>query len=206
MIMEKTEDLRRQIAALVDEYAALAFAPKPFTPGSSIVPPSGKVIGAAELKNMVEASLDGWLTSGRFNDAFEQRLAQYLGVKHLITVNSGSSANLVAFSTLTSPMLGDRAIGPGDEIIGAQLFIVQGWPLGPAMTVAVLAGLAAGLLSAVLIVLVKLPPFIATLGVMGISRGLAFIITEGQYFDVSTMMPGGWRPPPAGPRRRTTCS
>jgi ribose/xylose/arabinose/galactoside ABC-type transport system permease subunit len=79
-------------------------------------------------------------------------------------------------------------------VVGAQLFIVQGWPLGPAMTVAVLVGLAAGLLSAVLVVLVKLPPFIATLGVMGICRGLAFIITEGQYFDVSTMMPGGWRP------------
>lgn len=122
--MEKTEELRRQIAALVDEYAALAFAPKPFTPGSSIVPPSGKVIGAGELKNMVEASLDGWLTSGRFNDAFEQRLAEYLGVKNLITVNSGSSANLVAFSTLTSPMLGDRAIRPDDEVIG----VAAGFP------------------------------------------------------------------------------
>jgi len=79
-------------------------------------------------------------------------------------------------------------------VVGAQLFIVQGWPLGPAMIVAVLVGLAAGLLSAALVVLVKLPPFIATLGVMGISRGLAFIITEGQYFDVSTRLPGGWRP------------
>jgi ribose/xylose/arabinose/galactoside ABC-type transport system permease subunit len=79
-------------------------------------------------------------------------------------------------------------------VVGAQLFIVQGWSLGPAMTLGVLVGLAAGLLSAALVVLVKLPPFIATLGVMGISRGLAFIITEGQYFDVSTMLPGGWRP------------
>jgi ribose transport system permease protein len=79
-------------------------------------------------------------------------------------------------------------------VVGAQLFVVQGWPLFPAMSLAVLVGLAAGLLSAALIVVAKLPPFIATLGVMGISRGLAFIITEGQYFDVSTMMPGGWRP------------
>ena len=79
-------------------------------------------------------------------------------------------------------------------VVGAQLFVVQGWPLGPAMIAAVLVGLLAGLLSAVLVVLVKLPPFIATLGVMGISRGLAFIITEGQYFDVSTLLPGGWRP------------
>ena len=79
-------------------------------------------------------------------------------------------------------------------VVGAQLFVVRGWPLGPAMIVGVLAGLAAGLLSAVLVVLVKLPPFIATLGVMGISRGLAFIITEGQYFDVSSRLLGGWRP------------
>ena len=122
--MERTEEIRRQIAALVDEFAALALAPKPFVPGSSVVPPSGKVIGAAELKNMVEASLDGWLTTGRFNDAFEQRLAKYLGVKHLITVNSGSSANLVAFSALTSPKLGERAIKPGDEVIG----VAAGFP------------------------------------------------------------------------------
>lgn len=116
--MEKTRQLRQQIAALVDEYAALAFAPKRFAPGTSVIPSSGKVIGAAELKNMVEASLDGWLTAGRFNDAFEQRLAKYLGVKHLITVASGSSANLIAFSALTSPTLGDRAIKHGDEVIG----------------------------------------------------------------------------------------
>ena len=78
----------------------------------------------AELKNMVEASLDGWLTTGRFNDEFEQRLAKFLGVKHLITVNSGSSANLVAFSALTSPSLGERAIKPGDEVIG----VAAGFP------------------------------------------------------------------------------
>jgi ribose/xylose/arabinose/galactoside ABC-type transport system permease subunit len=79
-------------------------------------------------------------------------------------------------------------------VVGAQLFVIQGWPLGPAMSVAVLVGLAAGLVSAALVVLVKLPPFIATLGVMGITRGLAFIITEGQYFDVSSKLLGGWRP------------
>jgi CDP-6-deoxy-D-xylo-4-hexulose-3-dehydrase len=66
---------------------------------------------------MVDASLDGWLTTGRFNKEFEKRLAQFLGVKYLITVNSGSSANLVAFNCLTSPKLGDRAIQPGDEVI-----------------------------------------------------------------------------------------
>jgi CDP-6-deoxy-D-xylo-4-hexulose-3-dehydrase len=122
--MEKTEQIRLQIAALVDEYAAITYKPTTFAPGVSVVPPSGKVMGAAELKNMVEASLDGWLTTGRFNDAFEARLAKYLGVKHLMTVNSGSSANLVAFSALTSPMLGDRAIKAGDEVIG----VAAGFP------------------------------------------------------------------------------
>lgn len=118
------ETLRREIVDLVHQYANLTYALKPFVPGETVVPVSGKVIGAAELKNMVEASLDGWLTTGRFNAEFEKRLASYLGVKHLITVNSGSSANLVAFSTLTSPRLGDRAIKQGDEVIG----VAAGFP------------------------------------------------------------------------------
>ena len=116
--------LRRQIAELVEQYAALAHAPKPFVPGESPVPVSGKVIGAREIQLMVEASLDAWLTTGRFNAAFEERMAKFLGVKHLITVNSGSSANLVAFSALTSPRLGDRAIRAGDEVIG----VAAGFP------------------------------------------------------------------------------
>jgi ribose transport system permease protein len=79
-------------------------------------------------------------------------------------------------------------------VVGADLFVVQGWPLGPAMAAGVLVGVASGLLTAALIVIVRLPPFIATLGVMGITRGMAFIITEGQYFDVSSRLLGGWRP------------
>jgi CDP-6-deoxy-D-xylo-4-hexulose-3-dehydrase len=118
------EKLRKQIAALVDQYAAIEFSPKLFEPGQTVVPPSGKLIGSEELKNMVDASLDGWLTTGRFNEQFEKRLAEFIGVKHAITVNSGSSANLVAFSTLTSPKLGDRAIKQGDEVIG----VAAGFP------------------------------------------------------------------------------
>ncbi|MGS1107128.1 lipopolysaccharide biosynthesis protein RfbH [Achromobacter anxifer] len=118
-------EIRAQIAQLVDQYhEAQERERTPYEPGKTAVPPSGKLIGAAELKAMVDASLDGWLTTGRFNEAFEQRLAQYLGVKHLITVNSGSSANLVAFSTLTSPKLGERAIRRGDEVIG----VAAGFP------------------------------------------------------------------------------
>ena len=120
----KTQALREQIAALVDEYAAIAFAPQPFLPGATMVPPSGKLLDANELKGMVQASLDGWLTTGRFNTEFEEKLAAFIGIKHLITVNSGSSANLVAFNTLTSSKLGDRAIQKGDEVIG----VAAGFP------------------------------------------------------------------------------
>ncbi len=122
--MDKSQQLRQQIAQLVDEYAAIKYEPKAFEPGKTVVPPSGKVLDAAELKNMVEASLDGWLTTGRFNEAFEKRLAEYLGVKFLITTNSGSSANLLAFTALTSPRLGERAIKAGDEVIG----VAAGFP------------------------------------------------------------------------------
>jgi CDP-6-deoxy-D-xylo-4-hexulose-3-dehydrase len=120
----KTKALREQISKLVDEYAAISLAPQPFLPGLTVVPPSGKFVGAEELKNMVEASLDGWLTTGRFNAEFEKKLAAFIGIKHLISVNSGSSANLVAFSVLTSPKLGDRAIQRGDEVIG----VAAGFP------------------------------------------------------------------------------
>jgi CDP-6-deoxy-D-xylo-4-hexulose-3-dehydrase len=116
--------LRRQIADLVGQYAALQYAEKTFVSGETPVPPSGKLIGAEELQAMVEASLDGWLTAGRFNEEFEQKLAAFLGVKFAMTVNSGSSANLIAFSTLTSPKLGNRAIKPGDEVIG----VAAGFP------------------------------------------------------------------------------
>ncbi len=118
------ESIRQEISRLVEQYAEEALAPKPFAPGESVIPPSGKVIGAKELQLMVEASLDGWLTTGRFNAEFEKKLAEFIGVKHLITVNSGSSANLVAFSTLTSPKLGGRAIEKGDEVIG----VAAGFP------------------------------------------------------------------------------
>jgi CDP-4-dehydro-6-deoxyglucose reductase, E1 len=115
--MEQQDILRQKIAALVDEYAALALATKPFTAGVSVVPPSGKVLGASELKNMVEASLDGWLTTGRFNEAFEKRFAEFVGVPYALTTTSGSSANLLAFTALTSHKLGARALKLGDEVI-----------------------------------------------------------------------------------------
>lgn len=118
------DKIRRQISELAKEYAALEFAPQAFVPGTTPIPPSGKLINSEELDLMVQASLDGWLTTGRFNQQFEEQLAKFLGVKYVLTVNSGSSANLVAFSTLTSSKLGERAIRKGDEVIG----VAAGFP------------------------------------------------------------------------------
>jgi CDP-6-deoxy-D-xylo-4-hexulose-3-dehydrase len=120
----RLETLRAEIAVLVGEYAKEQYKSKPFIPGETPIPPSGKLLGEEELQNMVSASLDGWLTTGRFNAEFEKKLAAYLGVKYCLSVNSGSSANLVAFSTLTSPKLGQRAIKKGDEVIG----VAAGFP------------------------------------------------------------------------------
>jgi CDP-4-dehydro-6-deoxyglucose reductase, E1 len=89
----------------------------PFAPGDSPVSVTGKQVGDAELRCLVDASLDLWLTSGRYADVFEARLAQWLGLRRVLLVNSGSSANLLALTALTSPQLGDRRLQPGDEVI-----------------------------------------------------------------------------------------
>ena len=118
------ESIKYKILDMVKEYADLKYASNKFEPGVTQIPSSGKVIGANEIINMVDASLDGWLTAGRYNQKFELGLKNFLGVRHVLTVNSGSSANLVAFSTLTSHKLGDKAIKPGDEVIG----VAAGFP------------------------------------------------------------------------------
>lgn len=115
--MKTVESLRAEILSLVESYGEIAFAPRPFDRGASSIPPAGKVIGYPELKLMVEASLDGWLTTGRFNEEFQKRLAAFIGRKVALTTNSGSSANLLAMSALTSPKLRDRQVKPGDEVI-----------------------------------------------------------------------------------------
>jgi len=118
------QELRQQIGELVGRYADKFLAKGSFVPGETPIPPSGKVLGRGELQAMTEAVLDGWLTAGRFNEAFEKRLARYLGRRCVLTTNSGSSANLLAFSALTSPRLGERAIRKGDEVIG----VAAGFP------------------------------------------------------------------------------
>jgi CDP-6-deoxy-D-xylo-4-hexulose-3-dehydrase len=111
------ERLRSVILDLAALYAELKHAPAPFAPGVSPVPVSGKVCGPADMRSLVDSALDFWLTTGRFNDAFEARLRAFIGVRHALTTNSGSSANLLALSSLTSPSLKGRALKAGDEVI-----------------------------------------------------------------------------------------
>ncbi|MDR0735961.1 MAG: lipopolysaccharide biosynthesis protein RfbH [Zoogloeaceae bacterium] len=113
------EESRARILELVRAYAEKSLPQADFVCGQTPVPPSGKTLGAQELAYAVDAVLDGWLTTGRFNAAFEAKLGQYLGVDFVLTCNSGSSANLLAISALTSPLLQERALQPGDEVITA---------------------------------------------------------------------------------------
>ena len=116
--------LRAQTLALAAEHAKVAHASKPFVPGVSPVPVSGRVFGPEDVATLVDASLDFWLTTGRFNDRFEKELGRFLGVPCVLTCNSGSSANLLAVAALTSPKLGDRALKAGDEV----LTVAAGFP------------------------------------------------------------------------------
>ncbi len=108
---------QNRILDLVRDYGRSTDIETDFNPGITPIPASGKVLTPADLATMVEAVLDGWLTTGRFNEAFEENLANYIGVQHAITTNSGSSANLLALTALTSPKLGDRRLKSGDEVI-----------------------------------------------------------------------------------------
>ena len=112
-----SNDLRKQILDLVARYHAEVHAPRKFVPGESVIPVSGKVFNEEDMMSLVDSSLDFWLTTGRFADQFQREFAAFLGVRHAMLCNSGSSANLLAVSALTSPLLGDRRLKPGDEVI-----------------------------------------------------------------------------------------
>jgi len=115
----ETDALRAEILRLVADYAAQAFAPRPFVQGVSPVPVSGRVFDGDEVQHLVDAALDFWLTTGRFAEQFEGAFARFLGVRYALLCNSGSSANLLAVTALTSPQLGKRALRPGDEVLTA---------------------------------------------------------------------------------------
>jgi CDP-6-deoxy-D-xylo-4-hexulose-3-dehydrase len=115
---QKTADqLRQEIATLVQQYHQAAFPTKPFLGGISTLPVSGKVFDADEMQHLVESSLDFWLTTGRYAEQFETQFAKVMGMKHALLCNSGSSANLLAVTALTSPRLKKRALKDGDEVI-----------------------------------------------------------------------------------------
>ncbi|WP_228061268.1 lipopolysaccharide biosynthesis protein RfbH [[Phormidium] sp. LEGE 05292] len=120
----KPEELRQQILELTRQYYQMQWPGKPFTPGKDPVPVSGKVFDEEELVHLVDASLDFWLTTGRYAEQFEREFARFMGTRFALLVNSGSSANLLAVSALTSPLLGDRRLQPGDEV----LTVAAGFP------------------------------------------------------------------------------
>ena len=113
----EAQQIRAQIIELVGKYQALEFAPVAFERGQTSIPFAGRVFDAEEMKLLVDASLDFWLTTGRFAQTFEKQFARFMGLRSAILVNSGSSANLLALTCLTSPKLGDRRLIPGDEVI-----------------------------------------------------------------------------------------
>jgi len=115
--MSKALEIKDQIHQLIESYYKEVFKEKEFVAGESSVPVSGKVFDHREIQYITDSALDAWFTTGRFNAEFEKKLAKFINVKSLLTVNSGSSANLVAFSALTALELGDRAIKAGDEVI-----------------------------------------------------------------------------------------
>lgn len=114
---QRANDLRKEILDLVKQYHEAAFPEKPFLGGISAVPVSGKVFDHRELELLVDSSLDFWLTTGRYAEQFEKKFAKTMGMRHALLCNSGSSANLLAVSALTSPRLGKRALKEGDEVI-----------------------------------------------------------------------------------------
>ena len=114
---DRTASLRKQILELCAQYCVEACPAVEFTPGETPVPVSGKVIDGGDVSSMVDSVLDLWFTTGRFAEDFERKLARFVGVRCASLVNSGSSANLLAVSALTSPKLGERRLKPGDEVI-----------------------------------------------------------------------------------------
>jgi CDP-6-deoxy-D-xylo-4-hexulose-3-dehydrase len=114
---ERCDQLRNRILDLVSEYHAEAFGAEPFVAGETPVPVSGRVFDASDVQSLVDSGLDFWLTTGRFAAQFEKAFARFFGVREATLVNSGSSANLLALTALTSPRLAERRLVPGDEVI-----------------------------------------------------------------------------------------
>jgi CDP-6-deoxy-D-xylo-4-hexulose-3-dehydrase len=122
--MNHLESLRNSALEATKAFADAFLTKVPFKPGETPVPVSGKVLDSSDFVSLVDSSLDGWLTAGRFTEDFQRKLGKFVGARKTLFVNSGSSANLIALSALTSPKLGKRALGPGDEV----LTVAMGFP------------------------------------------------------------------------------
>jgi len=123
-MMTDFRELRQEIVEKTIQYHKARFSEQKFVPGKSRVNYAGRVFDEKELCNAVEASLDFWLTEGRFSEEFADKIADFLDVEHILLTNSGSSANLLAFAALTSEKLGDKRLKPGDEVIS----VAAGFP------------------------------------------------------------------------------
>lgn len=117
MCANRPEEIKQQIDSLIYEYYQLMHSTEPFVAGKTPCPVSGRVYDAEDMMNLNEANLEFWLTTGRFNDAFQAKISKRMSAKSALTVNSGSSANLVAMTSLTTSFMGDRQLKPGDEVI-----------------------------------------------------------------------------------------
>jgi len=115
--MNKSDEIRSNIRRLTKEYYRAKFGKQTFIPGKTKVNYAGRVFDELELVNLVESSLDFWLTEGRYSEQFSEKIAEFLGVEYVLLTNSGSSANLLAFAALTSEKLGEKRLMPGDEVI-----------------------------------------------------------------------------------------
>ena len=124
MKSDSAEEIRKQILNLTKEYSSVFLKPNSFIAGTDPIPVSGKVLDPEDFVNLVDSSLDGWFTSGRYTKEFERSLANFVGARSALFVNSGSSANLCALSALTSKKLGERALKKGDEV----LTVAMGFP------------------------------------------------------------------------------
>ena len=122
--MNEIKEIRQAIINKTTEYYNLKFSQPEFVPGKSRINYAGRVFDERELINAVEASLDFWLTEGRFSEMFSEKISDYLSVEHVLLTNSGSSANLLAFASLTSDKLGNKQLKPGDEV----LTVAAGFP------------------------------------------------------------------------------
>lgn len=180
--MPDSTEVRRQIRQLVRTFYQAQHSEKKFIPGESQVFYAGRVFDDQEIANAVEASLDFWLTAGRFSESFEADFADYFGVSDAILVNSGSSANLVALSALTSPQLGERRLRPGDEVIT----VAAGFPTTVAPIVQ--NGLIPVFVDAALGTYDAIPEIIAD-AVGPRTRAIMMAHTMGNPFDLGVVMP-----------------